>query len=330
MSIVTLSNQATWGLVQGLGNKNNSTVKKIRLSCCTLDDDDALKNIAKFLRRARGVQTLRVDSCRLSDEQLAALVKAVQSHTQLEEFYFPYNAAASQTIAALVDLIALENSQLKILDCGRQYDNHNYHKEYMDIGPLMNALRQHNTSLLTLNLSYSRVQTKDMLELAAWLSNETTTLETLYLCGNRLSLESIQALASTLQNNRSLQRLWLTGVPNFDSCLTKELCRGLRDNRALQEILLPPCLPRYYKEIEHYTDINKGGRNVFQYPSLPISLWPRLLERANCLKMEPDYYDANSHQVRRASIIFHLLKNRILLECAAAPREPNCSPGTVA
>jgi hypothetical protein len=264
---------------------------------------------------------------------MSELVKAVQFHAQLEEFYFPYNAAASQTVAALVDLIALENSQLKTLDCGRQYDNRNYHKECMDIGPLMNALKQHNASLLSLNLSYSRVQTKDMLELAAWLSNETTTLETVYLCGNRLSLESIQALASALRHNRSLQRLWLTGVPNFDACRAKELCRGLRDNRTLTEILLPVCLPCYFKEIEHYTDINKGGRKVFQDSSFPIGLWPHVLERANGLKLEPDYCDADSQKVRRASIIFHLLKNRILLECAAAataaPRQPYSSPGTV-
>jgi Ran GTPase-activating protein (RanGAP) involved in mRNA processing and transport len=307
LSIVTLSNEAVTAMNKGMIKTPN--LESIRLSCCTIKEN-ALGSVSEFLGRASRLQAIKVDSCKLGDKQVASLIKAIQFHPQLAQVLVSYNKCGSSTMSTISELLLAEHCKLSTLDIGRQYDE----DRYMDLGPFISALRK-NESLRSLDLSYSNIRSSDMIALASTLK-ETSKLEKLYLCGNKLSVESIRAIASVLPRNRRLKRLWLTGNQNFDQKRAEELLKGLRDNMTLEDIMLPQWLPEYSREIEYYMDINKGGRKLFRVPSVPGSVWPHVLERANRMKMD-ECESLEDSDVRRANILYHLLRGRILLEASS-------------
>jgi Ran GTPase-activating protein (RanGAP) involved in mRNA processing and transport len=319
LSIVTLSNDAIEAITNEVA-ENASVIESVRLSCCTIQED-AIPSIAGWLRQLQCLQSLKVDSCGLEDDRMAELVQALFFHPRLEELLFPYNQCSSKTISTISDLLLSDHCQLRNLDCGQQHSSESNDDDFLDIGPLVSSLNNPTeTTLRVLNLSYSKIRCNDMVVLANSLNNNaSSSLEHLYLCGTKLSRESIRALASALPHNQSLTRLWLTGNESFDHTVANELCLGLRNNSTLQDILLPQWLSEdYTSEMEYYMDLNRGGRRLFRDWTVPVAVWPHVLERANRMKLQAE--DASTNvPVRRVNILYHLLRERVLLLDSCPP-----------
>jgi hypothetical protein len=65
-------------------------------------------------------------------------------------------------------------------------------------------------------------------------------------------------------------------------------------------------------EIKHFMDLNESGRILLgkDQSSVPLSLWPLVLERANGLFSDWD----DDEPARRANAIFHLLQGPALMQ----------------
>ena len=322
LSILTLTSDAILAMMKGRQESTTCIgLQSIRLSCCTIPTIEAVKNVATFLSTTPSLLTLKLDSCKLEDHQMLVILEAIHRRRQqnprhkVKDILFPYNKCGSQTIQILSRILADPNCQICNLDCGRQYIDDD---DNVDYSPLMSALRQ-NTSLRSLNISYTKIGCNDIMELASTLTMSDSKLESLYLCGNQLTLQSIEALAEALPNTTCLKTLWLTGTQKFGCVGTVMLYEGLKDNMSLEEVLLPPWLPAQANEIEYYTDLNRAGRKLFRDTKLPSSIWPHVLNRvSNRLDIEENETDdaclGSSATARRASTIYHLLRNKVLLE----------------
>jgi hypothetical protein len=315
LSILTLRKEAIVAMGNAIKEKNgppiNSGLESLRLSCCTIPTD-AMKDVAtSLLSRITSLQTIKLDSCKLEDAQMSIFLEALRFHPNLKDIIFPYNKCGSETIQKISQHLSAADCQIRTLDCGRQYNE----DVTIDFGPMMLALK-HNSSLLSLNISYTTLGCRDAIALASTL--KTSKLEILYLCGNHLSLKSIQALSVGLPQTQHLKRLWLTGTQSFGRDGIISLCSGLQDNMSLEEVLVPPWLPEQATKIEYYTDLNRGGRKLFRDLTLPSSVWPQVLSRVNNnapdMGGDPDCFGTSP--MRRVSTLYHLLRNRVLLEGA--------------
>jgi hypothetical protein len=86
------------------------------------------------------------------------------------------------------------------------------------------------------------------------------------------------------------------------------LLNGLTKNNELHTLNLF----RRFKcshQIQHFTTMNQGGRKLLESKnSIPVGLWPSVLERANRMKLIQRKEDLATQEERRAEMIFGLLK----------------------
>lgn len=306
--------------------KSAMTIKSIRLSCCTLDSTETVSILAQLLERLDALESLRIDSCRVADDDMATLLNAMKCHKQLREIFIPYNKCKAATMHALSDLLQKCDCALQTLDCSRQLpvDNGSDHDDeaendehYLPMDYLLPSLEK-NTSLLCLDLSYSKIRSPDwirMIELylgsgikntsakTPTSNSSSTALQGLVLCGVPIPQDVMWLLIATLPRcNPRLHRFWITGGivltkgstrttqspsvqdPKHPSRLAPAFVDAVRENCSLHDILLPPSFPPVLRRyVQYYTDLNRGGRSLLrrnESTSVSAALWPLVLERA--------------------------------------------------
>jgi hypothetical protein len=219
------------------------TLTSIRFSCCTFGTSEMVSWLAQLLHRLDALEALRIDSCRVPDQDMAILLNALKGHSHLREIAIPYNKCQAATMRALAELLRKPDCSIQSLDCSRQYpgdggesdpeienddDEEGNDDSFLPMDDLMPALEQ-NTSLVTLDLSHSRIRCPMWIRIIelylGWssrniqtkqpspLSSSTTRLRSLILCGVPIPPAALWSLISTLPNcSPSLRRLWLTGA----------------------------------------------------------------------------------------------------------------------
>lgn len=140
------------------------------------------------------------------------------------------------------------------------------------------------------------------------------SLEYLDLCYNNFAPRVLQWIFSIhIGSFRSLQELYLRqGIRCMvHQRVRKAIIESLERSRyhPLQSL----DIFRWDRSIEHMLDINCVGRRVFQADSLPIGLWPLILERATCRMTLPKKQSApvtdRRIAVRQASALYHMLRS---------------------
>ena len=262
-----------------------------------------------------------MDSCRLQDDQLAKMIQAVSGHGHVQRLCLAYNKSRTATYKALSNWLCTPNCALLELDCGRQ--------QYCDgeeanLEPVLQALKT-NRSLQILNLSYSNIRDDDITILASVLTTNPR-LEEVYLCGSNLSFQAVTSLVKVFPSYLGLKKLWLTGEQQFGTEGAELVTNALPTNVTLQDLLLPQSIPENNSQemqLQHYLDLNRGGRHLFRKFNLSTGLWPHVLQRVNHhldfqLKLKfPTDPEASRQEMdaRRANIVYSLLRNgQIILE----------------
>jgi hypothetical protein len=90
------------------------------------------------------------------------------------------------------------------------------------------------------------------------------------------------------------------------------LLKILRDNAQLSAVRLGSSEQPSSPEIEHLLDFNQAGRVLLgQGHSVPLSLWPVVLERANQMFK---YSRDGDRERKRANVVFLLLQGPALIQ----------------
>jgi Ran GTPase-activating protein (RanGAP) involved in mRNA processing and transport len=312
LSIATLSSSVFGELLQGV--QHNTSLQTFHLNCCTIPQE-AIPAMVEFLQAATHLETLKLDSCRLQDDQLAEIIQAVSGHghVKLQRLSLSYNKSRTGTYKSISDWLRTPHCALLELDCGRQQYCDG---EYAHLEPIFLAL-QANRSLSSLNVSHSNIRDDDMATLASVLATNPR-LEEVYLCGSNLSFQAVTSLVKVFPSCLGLKKLWLTGEQQFGTEGAQVVTNALPTNVTLQDLLLPQSIPENNSQemqlqLQHYLDLNRGGRQLFRKNNLRAGLWPHVLHRANRhLEFQyPTYPEASRQETdaRRANIVYSLLQD---------------------
>jgi Ran GTPase-activating protein (RanGAP) involved in mRNA processing and transport len=275
------------------GLKTNEGLKELYLTCEF--DKDSVLNLAAGLEQNKHLQALSLYSCDIFDEpSMESLIQSLGSHPTLSSLELRNNNRFGMpAVAALVR----KTKQIKKLAL--------YHPPHTinDLQvPRLNAesfsiALQENKSLKSLMLSNNGLHAGS----ALWLSmalRENTTLESLNLNGNLISDRGIQAIAEALPEMKGLKQLYLWNN-QFSGVGARAILAGLKSNLVLEEITTFSRF-RCSDEIRYYTHLNKAGRKILKDTnSVPMSLWPIILERVNKQTWEA---------TEKASVIYTLFR----------------------
>jgi hypothetical protein len=162
------------------------------------------------------------------------------------------------------------------------------------------------------------------------------TLECLDLRHNGISVRALQWIISIyLGSFHKLKELYLR---QDIRCMVHQNVRnaileGLLNDK--NQVLETIDLFHWDRKVEHVLDLNRAGRRTFQIENFPISLWPKLLERATtketlskkCFGKPPK----RRLVARQASVLYHLLRHGpILFHSAGCLDDENADVTAVA
>jgi Ran GTPase-activating protein (RanGAP) involved in mRNA processing and transport len=332
------------------GLEENTAV--IELSFCqSRFHDGAVASLSKSLKKWKPIQHLSFQNCRLSDKECEQVVTSLVGQPSLLELSLDGNQCRSLGMNALADM--LPHSNLLVLDLSSQkLDNEHQSLDLKQLskGLMKSKVRclqlsdnrisdesmthlaaglAENNSLRILHLAWCRLSDDSVFELAESL-RRNLTLSKLVLYDCEIGNAGISRFSMRLGQMKGLKRLDLGGRQNFDAEAVQRLVNGLKRNMELEGVVLRPCEEAH--RIGFYCDLNRGGRRVFRATKrAPASLWPSILARVQDMDL-PSTIDAMSDgavhapnakgtvdkcsqdDTRRASVLFHLLRNGPLLE----------------
>ena len=295
-------------LKEGLKSANSHfkelTLEDLRFAF--VSEDESVSELEAGLQGNNGLVTLHITACRLEDEQLTKLTKALVSNSSLRELSFAENDAGPEVLQALANYL-LTNSKLESLNLSNQIGEHGIVASHI---PLLAKGLKCNQYLKVLDLSGNSLDDQSLEDLTrtVWTCSK---LEELDLTDNNITDEGLQMIASqTLPS--SLRCLGL----GFNNLTTRggasHLLKILQDNAQLSEVRLGSVEQPSSPEIEHLLDFNQAGRVLLgQGLSVPLSLWPVVLERANKMFQ---YSEDDDRERKRANVVFLLLQGPALMQ----------------
>jgi hypothetical protein len=259
------------------------------------------------LRHNKSLRILTLAQCYATDEQIAAVIRAIENHPSLEELILYGNECRSEGLKAVGRLLRSSTSTLTTLDLTWQDDGHSTLQ--LDLSLFTQDLKT-NCTLKALHLSRNEFSNGSMAALADALAYNTT-LEHLSLRGCRLDCEKIVPFAETLPEMKGLKTLWLHSNPNLGQRGAEVLLDGLRQNCMLQDLVLAPCDWKCCQELSHLLDVNWGGRRLLKRNNVPTSLWPLCFGRVNQSSLPLALGDLRPPSDRRANVLYYLVREHI-------------------
>jgi len=294
-----------------------------------------------FLKLPR-LQHLDLQQCHLPDEYLADVLEAVCPET-IVSLHLNGNVAHEESQHVLNQILRHDRCRLRHLDLSWQrLPNARNNRSVLEIGVLVNALHNQNSSLESLNLSENRLLDEDVAYLARALVTHPA-LNTVSLQDCNIGDEGMLALASELPRwPEQLNHVHLDGSQRIRSAssVRKAMFRSVLRNVFLEDLALP------YKLESHATswalELNKAGRRVLLLGSLPSdrfpdcpdpaiectlytsapsfdsqtgsnhicdTMWPNILERADRVARKESNQEESS-TMKAASAIYLLLREK--------------------
>jgi hypothetical protein len=250
------------------GLKHNTSVEVLDLSRSRLD---SFALLADGLKGNKTIKVLKLRSLGLNDENVDVLLDALKGHPSLETLDMSFNHC--RQLDGLAALIEDPSSQLRELSLGYQ---NLWQSPKIEIAGFAQALCN-NRSIKTLSLARSKLTDSDMLLLATTLTcNED--IEKLDLRENLITDEGISVLAGTIESGTGIRRLSV--LKNLFGCAgALALLNAVRTNHNVFQVDIGHDTDMCH-EIRYECALNKGGRRLLS-ETVPLSLWPLVLERIN-------------------------------------------------
>eukprot|EP00980_Cylindrotheca_fusiformis_P017787 scaffold5605_cov128-Cylindrotheca_fusiformis.AAC.28 len=307
--------------------------------------------LCQGLAASQEIQHLSLKGCGLNDEQCAEINGSLEGHESLLELNLEGNSCVSAGMDSLSRV--LEKTDILVLDLSAQlYDNvqsldllkfsralASSRLRYLQLSDNqitddnMRALAgglQRNKTLRILNLAWCNISASAMSSIATALCcNES--IRNLNLFGCSIDDQAMSNFASCLLGMHGLKRMDLGGQQDYTEAGITELLLQMEHNVNLEEVLFNSLTSDTNR---FYLDANRGGRKFLRsMDTAPTGLWPLILKRANTMSLpkcsDPWTTDLSrcsmpgtdlgtgfneSEDVRRASVLFHLLRNGLLPE----------------
>jgi hypothetical protein len=281
--------------------------------CCILDKGGIYSELAAGLRYNSSLEILSLESCcDIKDVQLGWIADALVHNPSLKELSLSGRIDfGPQGLAALAKLLK-KNSSLESLSL---------HSHKRGLGTHIKILAEAlegNQNLKKLNLLRTKIGDVGLDIMTSILCTCPTRLEELNIRGNRISDEGLEAFASRPISS-CLRRLYVDILSDGDA--NRHLLEALQLNPHLGEIGYS-----YYQfppDVRHLLDLNWCGRVILGKNSttVPLSIWPVVLERANAAAFSrhdeisnPHAFKGSNQEERRANAIFHLLQGPALMQ----------------
>lgn len=310
-------------------NNNDNTVclQTLDFSWSTIEDEETVHELAAGIRDNRTIQDLHFMGCSLQDEWVEEILTALCHHPTITSLDMNGNKAGPVASRALERLIRT-NQSLTRLDISFQTND-----EGINI-PLLSESLQVNRTLRLLDLTNCQIDDVDAERICHVLCDapEATTTTTsssltdLILARNKITDGGIISISNLLSRMKTLKRLSLWGNP-FNDEGARALAIGLQSNFVIEEIDLFRTFPCSDK-IFYMTQLNRAGRklmldDVFVSSStstrastsststkitVPLGLWPLILDRANTKLSFPTNSPVSIHD-----IFFYMLRGPALL-----------------
>ena len=196
---------------------------------------------------------------------------------------------------------------------------------------------QKSKSLKMLHLAWCKLGKDTVMEAFGKALSINDTLNSLVLYECEIDDEGIAKFATYLPKMNGLRRLDLGGQQKFsDSQIENSMAPELSRNLEMEEVVLRKCGSTNI--LAYYCDLNRAGRRFFRFSeNTPVGLWPLILGRITTMKMPlmydpwliaekeeiespplPDEDHEREQTMRRASALFHLVRNSPLLATGIA------------
>jgi hypothetical protein len=293
--------------VLGQGLKTaGSHFKELSLELVYIDQDErnAVSELAAGFRYNSSLEQISLVQWDLRDVEVGWVADALVGHPSLKALSLSDSIDfGPQGLAALARL--LNNSSLESLSLCSHGPGLGTH-----IKILAEALKG-NQNLKKLDLAYNQIGDEGLNMLTSTVCTYPTRLEELNLADNRISDQGLGAFASRPISS-CLRRLDLHCDHIFSADENRYLLEALQLNPQLGKIendwddRLDPFPP----DVRHLLDLNWCGRVLLgQDTSVPLSIWPVVLGRANTA-----FRQESNQEERRANAIFHLLQGPALMQ----------------
>lgn len=282
-------------LARGL---NRSCVEQLDLTQCEIYAD-AIQVLCDCFRENKILKKLNLGHCRLLDDEVGDLVRAVKNHPCLLDLSVRMNYAQVESVEAVVELLA-STPALQRLDLAQQNPGD------LDLNQLARGLMTNDT-LRHLDLQENYLSEFDVPVLCeAFSINETLCEINLEDCDIKDS--GLHKLIENFASFRGLTHLHLK-QNNFFQRPNRETLEGaLEENHSLVTLELDhqEWIPL---EGRRWLLLNRAGRRYLQPGSLNPGLWPFVLARSHHVVESNESCD-----LQEADVIFELLHGPVLLE----------------
>ena len=268
------NSNSTLAIAKGLASSNHS-LRELVFTGCMFDDitDEtnslsSLEALAYTLRDCTSLESLTLDGCALSSDQLVTLADAMRHMPSISALSLSVNycsAVAAKAIASL--LSGKQMTNLRLVGSGTA----NAIQIILD-----SILEQTNTSLRMVALPGMKLTDQQLVQWAHRIRQPSSRLERVYIrhrcCFGRNAittgtmsppttwLEPFLLLLSAVETNSTLT----------DLEISEPIVRRVAD--------VDPDLARILRLILFYTTMNKEGLKRLLKQSIPPALWPFILE----------------------------------------------------
>ena len=301
---VDMPSPTTLALCQGMNSPGSKHLRTLDLSQCDFGAD-AIAVLCQGFANNQQLQSINLEHCRLEDFEVADLVQSLREHPSLQELSVRMNYCEQEAVEAMADLLTSPTSKLQRLDMAQQDPG------VLDLAILARALRN-NTTLQFLDLRENFVYDAHMACLADALC-VNTTLKELYLENCDIGDLGWHSLLDRLPEMHGIRKLWLRMNRFQKSTVNDEMVleQAIRCNSMLHVLDLDPPMSSS-QLLQYYLCLNRGGRQCLSPNSIPLSLWPILLERTRYQHLITEVQrDAG---IIEADILYCLLHGPALLE----------------
>jgi Ran GTPase-activating protein (RanGAP) involved in mRNA processing and transport len=249
--------------LQGL--EKNDSIHTVRFNGAIFCDPDVSMAFANAIGRCHQIRRLELFSCMLSDVCAASLVASLHQMPKLEYLDLGRNACGSQCLEALGKLLertsSLHTLNLALLECSTIHP-----LASLDLQLLASGF-QNNCTLRSLFLRGNRLDDQAVDALIEMLIQENCSIERLMLTDCGISSERIDSLLENLENMTELRVLWLDGIQDIRISSRKRLqettLKSLQYNNTSLEVLkFPFGSIDSTSAIQHLLDLNRGGRRL--------------------------------------------------------------------